>query len=46
MLHPIVLRVGEHNMEMFKKIEKIEKVKEIERIKRVRGVEEAIGKIR
>ncbi len=55
MLHPLVLRVGEHNMGRVRGVkrmgrvrgvERMGRVRRVERMERVRGVEEAIGEIR
>lgn len=45
-LHPIVLKVGEHNMKTVRKVEKMGRVKKVEKIERVRRVEEAIREIK
>ncbi len=43
MLHSLVSRVGEHNMETVREVERMGKVIEVERMEKVR---EAIGEIR
>ena len=45
-LHPLVPRVGEHNMRRVRGVERMGKIRGVEIMKRVRGVEKAIAEIR
>ncbi len=46
MLYFLILRVGDHNIKIVKRIERIEIIKEVERIEMIGRVEKVIGEIR
>ena len=46
MLHPLVPRVGKHNMGRVRGVEKMERIRGVERMEGVRRVEETIAEIR
>lgn len=46
MLHPLVPKLGEHNIKIVRGVEMMERVKEMERIKKMRRVKEAMKEIK